>query len=390
VTAPHARRGALVRAADVKMEPIEWLWLNRLPLGMVSLLFGDEGLGKSTLLANLGAAVTRGELDGDVAGPADVIYLLGEDDWQRVAKPRLVAAGADLDRAHFFEVRRGDELTPIELPGDLAELRRAAFDLRPRFIAIDPVADFLLGTNTNRESAVRAALTPLAQLAHDLACAVVIVRHVSKGESSDPLMRQMGSRAFTQLVRSACVFGRDPASDGDDGRVLAWAKSNYAARASAIAFRIEPATLDGGIKTSRLVAVGESEARAEELFAPRRASRSAQLDAAADFLRDQLGDGAWHPTADVCEVAKEEGIAHRTLQRAAGQLGVESARQGFPARGSWRLPVAPAADDATGASAKRRDCESADTAALPTDAEPQSRHAHGDGATEAGEAPGHG
>jgi RecA-family ATPase len=80
-----------------------WLWNNHLPAGQLVMAAGYEKLGKSTALIWIGARLTRGDLPVDFQGePLDVCYVSAEDDAAHILKPRIVAAGADVDRFYVL------------------------------------------------------------------------------------------------------------------------------------------------------------------------------------------------------------------------------------------------------------------------------------------------
>jgi hypothetical protein len=86
-----------ITAASVRVRPVEWLRERRIPRGKLTLLDGDGGLGKSTILLDIGARVTTGrpmpgETNGAEREPRSVLYLSAEDDWGDTVRPRLEAA----------------------------------------------------------------------------------------------------------------------------------------------------------------------------------------------------------------------------------------------------------------------------------------------------------
>ena len=123
----NGRRLKATKASDITMRATRWLWEVGehcwIPMGELVGLGGREGVGKSTVCAHLAAKVTKGELPGDYYGtPKSVIIVSTEDDWSATIKPRLVAAGADLDRVfHVTAVGRGLEGT-LSLPEDTDRL----------------------------------------------------------------------------------------------------------------------------------------------------------------------------------------------------------------------------------------------------------------------------
>lgn len=328
--------------AGVVVRRARWAWEGRVPLGALSLLAGRQGLGKSTLTIELAARVSRGDLPGDLHGEAaGVLIVTLEDAAGAVVKPRLMAAGADLDRVHHVHATVDGLDALVTFPADAEEIERAAVEHGARLLIVDPLTAALPGElDSHRDAALRRALAPLAALAERCDLAALVVAHLNKAPGSDPLYRVGGSVAMTAAPRSVLIVGA-PDLDAPD-RVLAHAKCNYGALAPALAARIEgrELPLDGEtLSTSRWVACGESDLTVHDLFGAATEEQS-ELDEAAGFLRDALADGEWHAKADLVGDAGRERIAARTLQRAAQVLHVEYSREGFPARSSWRLPAA--------------------------------------------------
>lgn len=332
--------------SNVEPSPTRWAWEGRIPIGSVTILAGRQGLGKSTLLAKLAADLSRGDLPGDLHGQKSTVLLATfEDDLASTATPRQIAAGADTNCVVGLELHEDGKPDLLSLPGDLALIAATAKQYRASVLMVDPLMAALPGAiDSHRDQDVRRALAPLGQLAAEAELAVLCVLHLRKGAATEALDRVSGSVAFTAAARSVLAFGKAEDDEDGTGRVLAHAKSNLGPLAPSLAFHIESATVDHKglqIPTSRLVFDGETDLEAGELLSPAPEDRT-EVDIAADWLADNIGDGEWHPTADVRESAKAADIASRTLQRAASRLGVESERHGFPSRGHWRLAlVAP-------------------------------------------------
>jgi RecA-family ATPase len=175
-TFEHAKAGELevVRVADVQSEPVRWLWPNRSALGKVSLIAGDPGLGKSILTLTMAAHVSRGRpwpVDRTVCPLGDVLLVSGEDDLADNVRPRLEAAGADLERISMVglvksrESRRG-----FCLEKDIGRLTTLieAMDGRCRLVEIDPVSAFLGAVDSHNNADVRALLVGLSEMASRL------------------------------------------------------------------------------------------------------------------------------------------------------------------------------------------------------------------------------
>jgi hypothetical protein len=380
----------IVNAADVRVEQVQFLETDRVPLGAVTLVVGDPGLGKSTWTCLLAARTSVGA--NGTAGP--VLMANAEDSPAHVIVPRLAAAGAALENVEFFDVAVGvDEGRPFSLPEDVPALELRARSVGARLVIIDPFAAFLTDTvNTRSDHHVRRALAPLAAMAHRTGIAVVVVAHLNKSAGADPLYRVGGSIGIVGGARSVLLFTRDPDDpDGEQGdrRALGHIKSNWGKLASTLVYRHEQQTVTAGgntVETHRLCPEGESDVDGRSLLGADADEPPATKAARAnEVLAAVLGDGAWHPSSDVRNTAQHAGVASRTLQRAAKDAGVEREDRGFPAVGFWRLPtVVPQSRQAAGATvapSSWRDYETpVNTGRLDVFA-PQSRHLSQNGAT---------
>jgi hypothetical protein len=231
------------KAADVEHKNIEWLWNGFLPLGTLSLLYGTEGSGKSVLTAMLAAQASRGLLPGKLFGtPVGVEMFAFEDDHQAVLKPRLEAAGADLDRCYFH----ADDLAeqPLVLPDDVPALTAALIDRGSKLVIIDPLTDTLRdGLKENSNNDVRKALVPLLKAAEAAGACILGVTHPNKG-ATEAANKVMGSKAWRSVPRSVMIYGPNPADPAGDTRVLALSKINLA-RKQAVEVKVGEVAVDG-------------------------------------------------------------------------------------------------------------------------------------------------
>jgi RecA-family ATPase len=244
----------LVRASDVKPKKIAGLWGDRFYRGKVGLIAGDPGLGKSQIAAHIAATVSTGgdwPFDEGTARRGDVVYITAEDGVAGTIRPRLEAAGANLDRVHIIERvidHFGDR--PFSLVADMALLDQALTTLRkPRVVIVDPVNACLSSTdgrlfNPNSVPQVRALVCDLEALAARHRVAIVCVTHLTKAKGAT-LYRVTGSFAFVAAARSVFIVTRK--LNNPDIRVLAPAKNNLAADVNAIGFRIKQRITTGNI-----------------------------------------------------------------------------------------------------------------------------------------------
>lgn len=333
----------LTPAADVRARPVRFLVESRVPLGAVTLVAGEPGLGKSTWTCDLAAGVTTGRIGGQ---PVRVLIANAEDGPDTVIKPRLAAAGADLALVEFVEVTDDSGDRGFTLPDDLDLLQENLAASHARVLVLDPLNAFLSAAiDGHKDQQVRRAIAPLAKLAHDHQLAVVVTVHLNKAAGTSPVYRVGGSIGLVGGARSLLTFTRDPDDpDGEAGsqRLLAHSKSNWGQLAPTLVYRVEPAdlTLDGhALTTTRLALLGESDVTGfDVLRTDAEDTPPRQLERAIELLADMLGDQAEHRASDIREAAKKNNISQKTLERAGAKVGVVTDRRGFPAVAFWSLP----------------------------------------------------
>lgn len=327
-----------IRLSTVKPERVAWLWHGRIPLGKLTILDGDPGLGKSVLTMDIAARVSAGEpMPFDAQGepgegrkPAGVVLLTAEDGLADTVYPRLEAAGADLERIIALETVPGDPPRPPRLPDDIHWLAKVVKQAQAELVVIDPLMAFLgEKVNAHHDQDVRRALHPLAKMAEKTGAAVVVVRHLNKATGGNPLYRGGGSIGIIGAARSGMLLARDP--DDPDRRILASTKCNLARLPSSLIYSIESVE-NGAI---RVCWIGESTHSAESLLAaPVDAEDRGAVQDAVDVLRSLLAAGQ-QPCDSVKAQARGAGISNRTLHRAKAILGVCSRRIGFGNAGVW-------------------------------------------------------
>jgi hypothetical protein len=342
---------------DVEEKDVEWLWPDRIPLGVLTSFCGDPKLGKSFTTLAITAAVSRGAaLPGGIppAGPGSVILLSAEDDPARTIKPRLRAAGAILSRIHILEsiiVPESREDTPAleRMPSllayDLEVIEAAASQIAGlKLIVIDPVSAYLAGTDDNRNTELRSVLSPLKAMAERLNIAIILVSHLAKAGGVNGKYRMIGSIAYIAACRANFLFARDK-DDPAGRRVLMLDNGcNLVASPPAVAFTIEdrgegPAvewlaeTID---KDADTYLAELAEAAAESARDPIKAEMARECEA---WLKDLLASG---PTLakDVYRQASEAGYSIDQAKRAKIRIGASTRRDGFGpgSRCLWELP----------------------------------------------------
>jgi hypothetical protein len=339
-----SRASPFMTARRVRSERQVWLWNNHLPAGQLVMAAGYEKLGKSTALIWIGARLTRGDLPGDFEGrPLNVCYVSAEDDAPHILKPRIVAAGADLDR--FYVLNPDPQAEGFSLT--------AVRELRPAMVVFDPWSVFvhLKGTSSEHgEVAVRQALQPFAELASD-GVTVCGIRHLRKSSPADnPYDAVLGSRAWSAAVRALLFFTPDP-EHRDQPYGLMFPRGNLSRPVAGTCYQLEstPVDLDDG--TSSEVPVftlaGGTTITLDDALGPRQVL--GEREKAEKFLVDLLDSGRVD-YEEILRQIKEKNISLKTLRRAKKDLGVVSKYEGAGKDRVtfWQLP-----DDEDGQDAQK-------------------------------------
>ena len=341
------------RASDVPRRELRWLWPGVIPLGKLSVIAGNPGLGKSLLTCWLAGVVTTGgrwPLGGGCCEPAEALLFSAEDDPEDTIRPRLEAAGARLERVHLagmtllIDEHGRPQRRMFSLLEDVGRLDRfLARHQRIRLVVIDPVTAYTAGVDTHRTADVRGMLAPLAEVASRRGVAVVAVTHLNKGagaQLSEALHRVTGSIAWVAAARAAVLVAKDP---GDpDRRLVMVAKNNLAPDRLGLAYRVR-------LGAHGPVVEWESEpvsASVEEVLAGgEQAEDRTATDEAVDFLADLLAGGPVEAAKAIKE-AKRLGISEKALRRARERLGVRARKREFAGGWVWERSARVAHEDA--------------------------------------------
>ncbi len=382
-------------ASSITPRPITYLWAGRVVAGDLNLLAGAPGVGKGTITMYVAARVSRGDLEGGLRGsPASVVIASAEDSPEAVIKPRLMAAGAELDNVAVVRVKDADgDDDGLVLPDDVALLTERVRAAGAALVIIDPVAAHLSGAvDSHKDASIRKALAPLSRLAQSTGAAVLAVAHLNKAHGGDWVRRIGGSVGLGAAARNVLLAGDAP--DGAE-RVLVHAKSNTGELAKALRYRVEGIVVTAGeleLPTCRAALLGELEgvSAAEMLDPPEPGERSATEEAAA-WLRAYLEDEDGEAIAEDCMKAARRNLPHiskRTLQLARKAAGISTTKSGGPGRPwVWRLADAEGEHKGARPTNTRSLCTFApygESAATGASTDPKGAKAQGAGVAEAG------
>jgi AAA domain len=329
--------------ADVRSEPVSWLWPGRIPLGKITVLDGDPKLGKTTTMLDIIARVTTGRPmpDGLPGIQGNCWIMTVEDGHADTIKPRILAAGGDADRA-FVEVSE-DEAIYLSEHLDLIVGTIKHYELK--LVMIDPFMGYLgpkSQVSSNSDQDVRTVLGPLARAVGKAGCAVVLIRHLNKSVGQNALHRGGGSVGIIGAARASLLVVRHPDADPEDPnpkRVVASNGGNLASVPASLSFRMDSVqVVDDGVVLPSIARLAWDPTptghTAASLLAPKRDEPRTRADA-GPWLTDILMKGQ-ADSKDVEEAAREMlGISHGTLMAARKLIGAKARKVGGEQHGRW-------------------------------------------------------
>ena len=302
---------------------MQWLWEPYIPFGKLTIIQGDPGEGKTTLALRLAAACSTGHPLPGMAPlkPFSVIYQSAEDGMGDTIKPRLMEAGADLNRILSIL----EEKNPLSLLDERIE--KAIVENNARLLILDPIQGYLGShVDINRANEIRSVLKSISAVAERTGCAIVLIGHLNKASSSSSAYRGLGSIDFRAAARSVLLVGRlknDPTV-----RVIVHDKSSLAPEGKSLAFALGDEEgfrwLDGydGISSEELLCgfAGETKTAAAE-----------------DLIRGILSCGTEVMSEEIFRAALQKGISRRTVNEAKKNIsGIVTRKNGKS--WCWQLP----------------------------------------------------
>ena len=298
----------IIRMSDVELTPVEWLWKPYLPFGKLSVLQGNPGEGKTYFAMHLAAACTNGKLlpNMERMEPFNVIYQTAEDGLGDTVKPRLIEAGADLDRVLVIDD------SDVQLTLSDERIEKAIVENNARLVIIDPIQAYLgADVDMNRANEVRPIFMRLGQVAQRTGCAILLIGHLNKAAGMQSLQRGLGSIDIAAAVRSVMFIGKlkhEPTM-----RILTHEKSSLAPPGVSLAFSLGD---EGGFRW-----VGEYDITADEMLSGIEPQRETKTQQAKDLICALLAGGKQVFSEDIDKAALERGIPGRTVRDAKRELG---------------------------------------------------------------------
>lgn len=311
----------IISMDEVPVEEVEWLWYPYIPFGKLTIIHGDGGEGKTTLILQLAALLSRGEklpCDSTEREPIKVIYQTAEDGLGDTIKPRLLAGNADCSQIKVIDESEAT-LTMLD-----ERIEKAIVETGARALILDPVQAYIgAKVDMNRANEVRAILSQLGQIAGQYRCAIILVGHLNKVQGNKSNYRGLGSIDFQATARSVLIVGR--LKDNPQIRVMVQDKSSLAPEGEPIAFELDK---ENGFRW-----LGHYDISADNLLCG--IPREKKSEQAENLILEYLSQGKY-PQQALLKKAQAIGISKRVLDEAKKELNVRSLKEG--SQWYWELP----------------------------------------------------
>lgn len=311
----------IISMDEVPVEEVEWLWYPYIPFGKLTIIHGDGGEGKTTLILQLAALLSRGEklpCDSTEREPIKVIYQTAEDGLGDTIKPRLLADNADCSQIKVIDESEAT-LTMLD-----ERIEKAIVETGARALILDPVQAYIgAKVDMNRANEVRAILSQLGRIAGQYRCAIILVGHLNKVQGNKSNYRGLGSIDFQATARSVLIVGR--LKDNPQIRVMVQDKSSLAPEGEPIAFELDK---EDGFRW-----LGHYDISADDLLCG--IPREKKSEQAENLILEYLSQGKY-PQQALLKKAQAIGISKRVLDEAKKELNVRSLKEG--SQWYWEIP----------------------------------------------------
>ena len=312
----------IITMEDIPATEVKWLWYPYIPYGKITIIHGDPGDGKTMMILQLAAILSRGDklpCDDMERESINIIYQTAEDGLSDTIKPRLLAGNADCTKIKVID----ESEAALSMLDDRVE--QAIIETGAKVIILDPMPAYMgAKVDMNKANEVRNILSQLGRIADEYGCAIILVGHLNKAKGSKANYRGLGSIDFEAAARSVLLVGR--LKDDENIRVVAHERASLAPQGKPIAFELS--------EENGFVWKGHCDVSLDDLV--NGISREKKSEQAENLITDCLSNGKY-PQQIILKKAQNCGISKRVLDEAKKNLGVISIKEGC--QWYWELPA---------------------------------------------------
>lgn len=310
----------MIPMSEVEEKMIDWLVLEYIPRGQITVLAGDGGSGKTSAWCEIAASISSGKpcfLVKDIIPaefaeetPRKVIFFSAEDSIETVIRPRLRKAGARLENILSIDIA-DERFEKVRFNSPFVESLIAEY--RPALVIFDPIQAFIPPEiKMSERNAMRNCLRPLIGYGEKYGCTFLIVVHTNKQSGLWGRKRIADSADIWDIARSVMLAGE---TKEKNIRYISHEKCNYGMTGKTVLFSNET----GWVEFKGYTDKKDKDFVTETNYAVRNAP---QREEAKEFILDFLRDGE-KKVSELNEMAKAVGYGDKTIERAKSELKKE-------------------------------------------------------------------
>lgn len=309
-----------IRADRLTLKARKWLWRPYLPIGAVSLLAGDGGVGKGFIELDIAARLSRRDFmpDGKHKARGTTLILSAEDDPAFDLGPRLVSQGAVLKNIVLKKA-----IYDLSTPEGLRRLEQLIERYKPILVIIDPLTSYTGKLRLSNDSEIRQNfMNPLEALAIKYQCCILLVMHLNKGDSKNPLYKVKDSVGIPAAARSVMLVGQHWKDETQRG--FFHIKVNNAERGKPLGYDITENTIgvEGGeIEIGKLSWDKETNLNVYDVIGVE-GKEETKAEQAAKFVRTYMEGHDERNAAEAMEMAKALGLTAKNLLAGRKKEGI--------------------------------------------------------------------
>ena len=283
---------------DVEPKEISWLWRPYIAFGKVTLIQGDTGIGKTSLMVKVMADLSNGLY------PPTTYYVSIENGIADTIVPLFNRVGGNNEFVQYQDEMKEH----FVLTGD--EVRECVRISGAKLIVVDPWQQFLDDASSSDNNAMRAMIRDVQNAAEETGAAVVLCGNYTKAVVRSDMGKGIGASELFNTLRSVLTvkYGDSPSE-----------RCMIASKMSFLGKEVTPVRFVQD-EDYRISYVFDDEV--DELEAGEEVVESAsKADLTAAFLADLLKDGPMDSN-DVKRAVQASGFSMTTVQRVKDKIVV--------------------------------------------------------------------